>query len=128
MSKSAAHCALAPSPSCITPFTFPKAVLEPLFVPTLPVSCEIPELLTAPFEEKRTKFAAVPKVGACPKLTLGSKNKISKMLEQYQSEKINPDWLNSIHSPIGLDIKSETVEEIAISIAAEIISVKNKYQ
>ncbi len=59
---------------------------------------------------------------------LGSKNKISKMLEQYQSEMINPDWLNSIHSPIGLDIKSETVEEIAISIAAEIISVKNKFQ
>ncbi len=37
--RSAAHCVLAPSPSCITPFTFPKLVLEPLFVPTLPVRC-----------------------------------------------------------------------------------------
>ena len=29
-------------------------------VPTLPVSCEIPVLLTAPFVENRTKSAAVP--------------------------------------------------------------------
>jgi len=30
-----------------------------------------------------------------------------------------------VHSPIGISIKSETPEEIAISIAAEIIMVKN---
>lgn len=59
---------------------------------------------------------------------LGSKNKISKMFEQYQSENMNAEWLNSIHSPIGIQIKSETVEEIAVSIAAEIISIKNKNQ
>ncbi len=59
---------------------------------------------------------------------LGSKNKIRKMFEQYESENIDAAWMNSIHSPIGIDIKSETVEEIAISIAAEIIRIKNKGQ
>jgi len=67
--KSAAHFALAPSASCITPFTFPNAVLEPLLVPTLPVRWENPVLLTAPFVENRTKLAAVPKLGACAKFT-----------------------------------------------------------
>ncbi len=59
---------------------------------------------------------------------LGSKNKIKKMFEQYEAENMNAEWLNSIHSPIGISIKSETVEEIAISIAAEIISLKNVNQ
>ena len=54
--------------------TFPKAVLDPLFVPTFPVRCEIPVLLTAPLVEKRTKLAAVPKGGACPKWRSGKDN------------------------------------------------------
>jgi xanthine dehydrogenase accessory factor len=33
--------------------------------------------------------------------------------------------LAAIHSPIGIFIKSETPAEIAVSIAAEIIAVKN---
>ena len=34
--------------------------------------------------------------------------------------------LNKLFAPIGVPINSQTPEEIAISIAAEIISVKNK--
>ena len=34
--------------------------------------------------------------------------------------------ISQLHSPIGLDIKAETPEEIAISIMAEIIQVKNQ--
>ena len=81
LSKSIAHCPLAPSPSCITPFTFPKLVLEPLFVPTLPVRCVrylyVPTFVTAPTEEKRTKSAAVPKGGACAKFKVGIKSRIT---------------------------------------------------
>jgi len=32
-----------------------------------------------------------------------------------------------IHAPVGLPIKSRTAREIALSIMAEIIAVKNQY-
>ena len=56
---------------------------------------------------------------------LGSKNKIEKMFSDYRKEGINDEVLKKIHSPIGIQIKSQTPEEIAVSIAAEIIKVKN---
>ena len=56
---------------------------------------------------------------------LGSSNKVATMMEQYRVEKFPEDWLNSIHAPVGLAIYSQTPEEIAVSIAAEIIKVKN---
>ena len=56
---------------------------------------------------------------------LGSKNKINKMFADYVKEGIDETLLQNIHAPVGLDIKSETPEEIAVSIAGEIIKVKN---
>lgn len=56
---------------------------------------------------------------------LGSKNKIQKMFCDYKNEGVQDDILNKIHAPIGIQIKSQTPQEIAISIAAEIIKVKN---
>ena len=35
------------------------------------------------------------------------------------------NFLKKVHTPIGIEIEAETPEEIAISIAAEIIKVKN---
>ena len=32
---------------------------------------------------------------------------------------------DAIYAPVGLDIKSQTVEEIAISIAAQLVLVRN---
>ena len=45
----------------------------------------------------------------------------------YQLEKkgIDREDLERVHTPIGLKIKAETPEEIAVSIMAEIIEVKN---
>ena len=57
---------------------------------------------------------------------LGSKAKIKTMWEVLQKEGFSLDELNQIHAPIGLSIKSQTPEEIAVSIAAEIIMVKNE--
>ncbi|HEV8283993.1 MAG TPA: XdhC family protein [Chitinophagaceae bacterium] len=57
---------------------------------------------------------------------LGSKSKIEKMLEDYRKEGIEEKLLQRIHTPVGLPIKSQTPEEIAVSIAAEIIKVKNQ--
>lgn len=57
---------------------------------------------------------------------LGSANKIRKMFEDYRREGIAENLLQRIHAPVGLSIKSQTPEEIAISIAAEIIQIKNQ--
>jgi xanthine dehydrogenase accessory factor len=56
---------------------------------------------------------------------LGSKSKIEKMFTDYRKEDIPETILQGIHAPVGIAIHSETPEEIAISIAAEIIRVKN---
>lgn len=56
---------------------------------------------------------------------LGSKKKMERLFEDYRNEGIDESLLQRIHTPIGLDIKSQTPEEIAVSIAAEIIKIKN---
>ncbi|MEO6228979.1 MAG: XdhC family protein [Ferruginibacter sp.] len=58
---------------------------------------------------------------------LGSNSKISKMFKDFVMAGTSPLLLNHIHAPVGLQIKSQTPEEIAVSIAAEIIQVKNQY-
>ena len=57
---------------------------------------------------------------------LGSMSKMNKMFSDYKIEGIGDEQLKKIYSPIGLPINSQTPEEIAISIAAEIIQVKNE--
>ena len=56
---------------------------------------------------------------------LGSKKKINTMMDQYRKEGYDEKWLNSIRAPIGIPINSHTPAEIAVSIAAEIIKIKN---
>ncbi len=57
---------------------------------------------------------------------LGSKAKLKKMWVDLQKEGFNKTELSHIHAPIGLPIKSQTPTEIAVSIAAEVIQIKNK--
>ncbi len=57
---------------------------------------------------------------------LGSKSKIEQMFNAYMEEGVPAAKLYNIYAPVGLTINSHTPEEIAISIAAEIIQVKNK--
>lgn len=56
---------------------------------------------------------------------LGSKAKMKTLLKSLEKQGFDKENLAKIHTPIGLRIKSRTPEEIAVSIAAEIISVKN---
>jgi xanthine dehydrogenase accessory factor len=56
---------------------------------------------------------------------LGSRSKIEKMFNDYRAEGIPASLLQPIQAPVGIAIHSQTPEEIAISIAAEIIQVKN---
>lgn len=43
-------------------------------------------------------------------------------------EGYDEDLLKQVHAPIGLPINSQTPAEIAISIMAEIIQIKNTHQ
>ena len=56
---------------------------------------------------------------------LGSNAKMSVMLRKLSKEGLPAEKLERIRTPIGIPIHSRTPEEIAISIAAEIIAVKN---
>jgi xanthine dehydrogenase accessory factor len=56
---------------------------------------------------------------------LGSNAKMSVMLRKLIKEGLPAEKLDRIRTPVGLPINSRTPEEIAVSIAAEIISVKN---
>jgi xanthine dehydrogenase accessory factor len=56
---------------------------------------------------------------------LGSKAKMKMLLTKLEKEGFDKAKLKQIHTPIGLPINSHTPEEIAVSIAAEIIAVKN---
>ena len=57
---------------------------------------------------------------------LGSKKKMEKLFDDYREDGISEGRLQRIHTPIGLSISSRTPEEIAISIAAQIIQLKNE--
>lgn len=57
---------------------------------------------------------------------LGSKAKLKTLWEVMRNEGFSEKELNTVHAPIGLSIKSQTPEEIAVSIAAQVIQIKNK--
>ena len=56
---------------------------------------------------------------------LGSKYKIDTLFKELKEEGITKELLDKVFSPVGLNIASKTTKEIAVSIAAEIIGVKN---
>ncbi len=57
---------------------------------------------------------------------IASKIKKKQIFARLKEEGFPEEKINQIHSPIGLDIAAQTPEEIAISILAELIQVKNK--
>jgi len=56
---------------------------------------------------------------------MGTKVKIKKIFNDVVKEGIKKEQLKKVNAPIGIDINSDTPEEIAVSIAAEIIRIKN---
>jgi len=57
---------------------------------------------------------------------IGSKKKIRTLYQNLIEEGILKDALARVHAPIGIDINSETPEEIAVSIVAELIKVRGE--
>ena len=57
---------------------------------------------------------------------MGSARRVAVVRENLVKEGIDKNVMDGVHSPIGLKIGSETPEEIAVSIMAEIIKVKSE--
>ena len=58
---------------------------------------------------------------------IGSKAKVSQMKTLFlENGWATLEQWNRVYSPVGLDIGAQTVEEIAVSIAAQLIKVKNQ--
>lgn len=57
---------------------------------------------------------------------IGSRKKIAATYEKLTADGFSKEALDTIHAPIGLSIGAVTPAEIAISILAEIIEIKNK--
>ncbi len=57
---------------------------------------------------------------------IGSRLRVAKVLDYLEEEGISREKLDKVCTPIGLKIGAETPAEIAVSIMAQIIEVKNK--
>jgi xanthine dehydrogenase accessory factor len=57
---------------------------------------------------------------------IGSERKIKLLLKQLTDDGFAREKLDALHAPIGLDIEAETPEEIAVAIAAELVSVRKR--
>ena len=55
---------------------------------------------------------------------IGSKRKVRTILGDLAAQGVDRDALARVHAPIGLEIGAVSVEEIAVSIAAELIAVR----
>ena len=56
---------------------------------------------------------------------MGSSKKVDTIFKNLESNGFKKDALQKVHAPIGLTISSQTPDEIAISILAEMIAIKN---
>ena len=56
---------------------------------------------------------------------LGSKKKISTIMDNLLGQNIDKECLKKVYAPIGIGIGGETPEEVALSILSEIVLVKN---
>jgi xanthine dehydrogenase accessory factor len=57
---------------------------------------------------------------------IGSKRKTRLIIDHLKKKGFGEDLLKSVHAPIGIAIESETPQEIAVSIVAELIKTKRK--
>jgi xanthine dehydrogenase accessory factor len=56
---------------------------------------------------------------------IGSRAKVARIYDQLLSEeRVTFEQLSRVHAPIGLDIGAVTPQEIAVSIAAELIAIR----
>src|SRR5256714_8383668 len=57
---------------------------------------------------------------------IGSPSKVKRIFKDLLKEGMSRDRLARVHAPIGLDLGAETPDEIALSIAAEMLMIRKK--
>ena len=57
---------------------------------------------------------------------MGGRRKIARIFAQLREEGVPREALEQVHAPVGLDIGSDTPEEIAVSVAAQILRERNR--
>ncbi len=57
---------------------------------------------------------------------IGSPSKVKHIYKDLLKEGISAERLEQVHAPIGLDLGAETPDEIALSIAAEMVMIRKK--
>lgn len=83
-------------------------------------------VMTADFPSDVRALLGVADVGGFPYVGLmGSPAKIHRIFEALREEGVSEDVLAQWHAPIGLRIKSNKPEEIAISIAAQMLALRD---
>jgi xanthine dehydrogenase accessory factor len=77
----------------------------------------------------RTDLAALRRVAESPAAyvgLIGSRRKVRVVMDRLRSEGFREEILERVHAPIGLPIGACTPEEIAVSIAGEMIRVRRE--
>ena len=57
---------------------------------------------------------------------IGSRRKVAIVCEELLARGVTTEGLDAVHAPIGLEIGAVTVEEIALSIAAQLVQVRRQ--
>ena len=57
---------------------------------------------------------------------IGSRRKLKLIFDDLRQEGISAEALRRVYAPVGLDIGSQTVPEIAVAICAELVSLRNR--
>lgn len=81
-------------------------------------------VMTRGHKDDQTVQAQVLKTPACYIGVIGSRRKSAGVFANLREMGFTDEDLARITTPIGLDIKAETPEEIAVSIAAQLIQVR----
>jgi xanthine dehydrogenase accessory factor len=83
-------------------------------------------IISRSHEIDKGALSAVVKLDAAYIGMIGSKRKVRVIMDRIREEGVPDDKLKKVFSPIGLDIGAESPEEIAVSIIAEIVSLRRK--
>jgi xanthine dehydrogenase accessory factor len=57
---------------------------------------------------------------------MGSRSKLDRLWEEARAAGVREDWLAQVRAPIGLPIGSQTPAEIAVSVMAEVLALRER--